>query len=242
MHSVEGTVRYSAIVASLIIATGLSWAQTKESAGPPLPTGKSLVASPGRVGTLNSFPVTIAMSPDGRYAALLHAGFGTQQSRGCQSISVFDLSTRRLSDFPDQRLCDEAHQSYFVGLTFSRDGNHLYASLGSITDPTGAQPGDTGNAIAVYGFNQGKVTPERLIRLAPTQLPDGKWVAKGLFNTQRGTAIPYPAGLAVVQGKTERLLVANNFSDSAILIDAASGQILHQYDLSANTLVPSTYP
>ena len=208
-----------------------------------LPTGKILAASDGRVGKLNSFPATIALTPDRRYAAMLHAGYGTQQTRGCQSISVFDFSTGKVADFPDDRLCEDAHQSYFMGLVFSADGNHLYASLGSITDATGEKPGDTGNAIAVYGFQGGTLTRERLIKIAPQPLASGKWVAHALFKTGKGSAIPYPGGMAVVPGgRTERLLVANNLSDNAILLDTASGEVLARFDLSTNTMVPSSYP
>jgi DNA-binding beta-propeller fold protein YncE len=240
----EGIVKHAAAVSLFVTVTVLVWAQLAEKhSDAPLPTGKTVGTVLGRVGQLNSFPVTIAVSPDGRFAALLHAGFGTQQTRGCQSISVFSFATQKLSDFPDGRLCEDARQSYFVGLAFSADGNHVYASLGSITDPTGERPGNTGNAIAVYAFHDGKVAPERLIKIAPTKLAGDKWVAKGLFKTPKGTAIPYPAGLAVVPGgKSERLLVANNFSDSAILIDSVSGEMIHQYDLSSNTLVPAAYP
>jgi DNA-binding beta-propeller fold protein YncE len=231
------------VVAILNLLKPLQSQDKSKPAGTPLPTSKTLAPVMGRRGKLNSFPATIATRPDGRYAAMLHAGYGTQQSRGCQSISVFDFSTGAVSDFPDDRLCQDAHQSYFLGLAFSSDGKHLYASLGSITDPTGENPGDTGNAIAVYGFGAGKLSRERLIKIAPQKLTPGKWVARALFKTPKGTAIPYPSGLAVVPGgESERLLIANNLSDNAILIDAATGQILHEFDLSTNTLVPSSYP
>jgi DNA-binding beta-propeller fold protein YncE len=223
--------------------TPLTAQQAGKSGGTPLPSGKFVQPVEGRIDSLNSLPATIAISPDGKFAALLHAGYGTQKSRGCQSISVFSFDNAKVVDFPDNRLCEEAHQSYYLGLAFSADGKHLYASLGSITDPTGTKTGDTGNAIAVYGFQAGKVTPERLIKIAPQKLRSGKWVARGLFTTPKGTAIPYPAGLAVVSGaKTERLLIANNLADNVILVDTASGETLHQYDLSTNTLVPSSYP
>ncbi len=209
----------------------------------PLPTSKGLAPAAGRTSSLNSFPATIAVSPDGRYAAMVHAGFGTQKSLGRQSISIANLGSGEVKDFPDDRLADEAHQSFFVGLAFSGDGKHLYASLGSISDPTGAKPGNTGNAIAVYSFRDGQVSPERLIKLGPTQLAAGKYVSVGLFKTPKGTAIPYPAGLAVIPSdKGEKLLVANNLSDSAIVVDASTGHLDRQFDLSANRLVPSAYP
>jgi DNA-binding beta-propeller fold protein YncE len=239
-------VRKAIVAVGALVLSGvtLSSGQQKSEKGPiNLPTGKTLAVETGRISPVNSFPATIAVSPDGRYAAMVHAGYGTQDSRGRQSISIANLTSGEVKDFPDDRLAEEAHQSYFVGLAFSDDGKHLYASLGSITDPTGTKSGDTGNAIAVYTFEQGKVAPERLIKIEPTKLVSGKYVAQGVFNTAAGTAIPYPAGLAVIASdKGERLLIANNLSDSAILIDAANGQIIHQFDLSENRLIPSAYP
>ena len=220
-------------------------AQELKSSQPiPLPTSKMLTApSPGRIGDTNSFPATIAMSPDGHYAALLNDGYGTQEDLAHQSIAILDLTNNRISDYPDSRLSDEAHQSYFLGLTFSSDGTHLYASVGSITDPTGEKPGDTGNGIAVYKFAAGKVTPERFIHIAPQPLATGKKVAIGLKKTPPGTAIPYPAGLALIsKDGHDQLLVANNLSDNVVLLDPASGKILQAFDLSTSDLVPSSFP
>ena len=168
----------------------------------PLPTSKTLtIPAPGRIGSTNSFPATIAISPDGRYAALLNNGYGTQETLATQSIAVLDLKTNQLSDYPDKRFGEEVHQSYFLGLVFGSDGKHLYASVGSITDPTGEKPGDTGNGIAVYSFAEGKVAPERFIAIEPQPLAAGKKVAIALQKTPPGTAIPYPAGLALVSAR-----------------------------------------
>jgi DNA-binding beta-propeller fold protein YncE len=214
----------------------------------PLPSSKMLtVPSPGRIASTNSFPATIALSPDGRYAALLNDGYGTQESMAMQSIGVLDLKTNRLADFPDKRFSEEerVHQSYFLGLVFSSDGKHLYASVGSITDPTGKTPGNTGNGIAVYSFNNGKVAPERFLPIAPQPLAAGKKVALALRNAPAGTAIPYPAGLALLpaQGNApDRLLVADNLSDNVVLLEVQSGNILERFDLSTNDLVPSSFP
>ncbi len=240
----EEIVRLGKILAVVVVVGVATLAVGQDKSELSLPTSKSLRAAPGKVGSLNSFPATIALSPDGRYAAMLHAGYGTQKTRGCQSISVFDFNDGKLADFPDDRLCEDARQSYFLGLVFSADGKHLYASLGSITDPAGTKPGDTGNAVAVYGFQGGKINRERLIKIPPQKLAPGKWVAGGVFKTEKGTALPYPAGLALVPGRTsdDRLLVANNLSDNVILLDVASGEILKQWDLSLNRLVPSSYP
>ncbi len=209
-----------------------------------LPTSKTLtIPAPGRITSTNSFPATIALSPNGHYAALLNDGYGTQETLATQSIAVLDLKTNHLSDYPDKRFGDESHQSYFLGLVFSSDGKHLYASVGSITDPSGQKPGDTGNGIAVYGFSDGKVAPERFIAIAPQPLAAGKNVAIALQKTPTGTAIPYPAGLALVSaGGHDRLLVANNLSDNAVLLDVATGKVLQRFDLSTSDLVPSSFP
>ena len=209
-----------------------------------LPTSKMLSApAPGRIGSTNSFPGTMVVSPDGRYAATLNYGYGTQETLAHQSISVLDLKSNQIADYPDARFGDDAHQSYFVGLGFGSDGKHLYASVGSVTDPTGKKAGDLGNGIAVYKFDDGKVSPERFIAIAPQPLEEGKKVAIGLRKTAPHTAIPYPAGLVVIADHGhDKLLVANNLSDNAILMDAETGKVLRSFDLSTGALVPSSYP
>jgi DNA-binding beta-propeller fold protein YncE len=229
----------------LLAQAASALAQAPSDNRPPimLPTSKMLtVPSPGKIGSTNSFPATMVVSPDGRYAALLNDGYGTQETLAHQSISVLDLKTNQIVEFPDTRLSDEAHQSYFIGLAFSSDGKHLYASVASLTDPTGEKAGDTGNGIAVYSFSQGKVAPERFIPIAPQPLSTGKKLAVGL-NAPPHTAIPYPAGLALIaDGGRDKLLVANNLSDNAILLDPATGKVLQSFDLSTSDLVPSSYP
>ena len=217
----------------------------KEARQIPLPTSKLLtVPLPGVLAPLNGFAAAMVISPDGRYAAILNDGYGTQQNQAHQSIAILDLSTNQLTDFPEGRLPEEACQSYFLGLGFSSDGNHLYTSVGSITDPTGERPGDTGNGIAVYRFHEGKITWDRLIKIPPQKIAPGKKVAEGVRKTAEGTAIPYPAGLAVifVPSSPDKLLVANNFSDNVVLLDSANGRVLQQFDLSTHDLIPSSFP
>jgi DNA-binding beta-propeller fold protein YncE len=230
----------------MLVVTMVVQAQTSPDNRPPihLPTSKMLtVPSPGRIGSTNSFPVTMVLSPDGRYAALLNDGYGTQEMLARQSIAVLDLQTNQITDYPDARLSDEAHQSYFIGLAFSSDGKHLYASVGSLTDPTGTKPGDTGNGIAVYSFGEGKVKPERFIPIGPQPIGMRKTVADGLNRTSPHTAISYPAGMALIaDGGHDKLLIANNLSDNAIVLDPATGKILQRFDLSTSDLVPSSFP
>jgi len=210
-----------------------------------LPTSKVLtVPSPGVLGSLNGFAAAIAVSPDGRYAAILNDGYGSQQNQAHQSIAILDLSSNHLADFPEERLSEEAHQSYFVGLAFSSDGQHLYASIGSITDPTGEKPGDTGNGIAVYRFHDGQVSWDRFIKIPPQNIAPGKKVAQGVRKTAEGTVLPYPAGFAVISspGVVDRLLIANNLSDNVILVDSTSGHVLKQFDVSTHEMIPSSFP
>jgi DNA-binding beta-propeller fold protein YncE len=202
------------------------------------------VPSPGRIASTNSFPATIALSPGGRYAALLNDGYGTQETLGHQSISVLDLKDNQLVDYPDPRFGADSHQSYFLGLAFSSDGKHLFASVGSLTDPTGARTGDTGNGIAIYGFSEGKVAPQGFIPIAPQSLKPGKQVAIGFQKTQPNTAVPYPAGLTVARDSkgTDRLIVANNLSDNVVVLDPITGKMIETFDMSTQDLVPSTFP
>ena len=202
-----------------------------------LPTGKSLtIPVPGFVARTNSYPATIAVSPNGRYAALLNQGYGTEQSGLEQSIAILDLSNNRMRDFPDERLrADEksTKQSYFVGLSFSSDGKRLYASLSSIAE----------SGIAVYNFTEGQVTAERVIRIPAQQLGPGKELTYELDKSQGGAAPAYPAGFSILSSTSgDRLLVANNLSDNVVLLDAASGQILKSFDLSSSRYVPTVYP
>jgi len=208
-----------------------------------LPTSKMLtVPSPGRIGSTNGFSGTMVVSPDGRYAAILNYGYGTQETLAHQSISVLDLKTNQIADFPDQRFGTENKQSYFVGLEFSSDGKHLYASVGSLSDTTGEKSGDLGNGVAVYGFRDGKIAPERFIRIPLQPLSTGKRIPVGMTAPPH-MAIPYPAGIAIIADHGhDKLLIANNLSDNAILLDPATGKTLQTFDLSTSNLVPSSYP
>ncbi len=233
-----------AALLTFCMAVAIAQEPKPESSSISLPTSKILtIPSPGRIASTNSFPATIALSPDGRYAALLNDGYGTQETMAVQSIAVLNLKTNQLSDYPDKRFGEEVHQSYFLGLVFSSDGKHLYASVGSITDPTGQKPGDTGNGIAVYSFVDGKVAPERFIPIPPQPLGEGETVAMGLRKTPEGSAIPYPAGLAVISAAgRDQLLIANNLADDVILLDTLSGEVLRRFYLGTSDLVPSSFP
>jgi DNA-binding beta-propeller fold protein YncE len=203
-----------------------------------LSNAKLLGEVPGQPRTTNNFPTAAAISPDGRFAVLLHSGYGAYTSREEQSLTVLNLQTDELRDFPDDRLGSDAKQSYFLGLAFSTDGRRLYASFASLTDPLGKEQGSTGNGIAVYTFENGVVSPERFIPLAPRRtLPSGKQ-RRAIFQD-----VTYPAGLSVTSfNGNDHILVACNGSDEAILLNASDGKILHRFDLSTFKRIPGSLP
>ena len=209
-----------------------------------LPTSKQIIGEvPGHSQRLNSLPISMAVSPDKRYVVTVNAGYGTFESKYDQSLAVFDTQTGALSDFPDDRTqVHKAKQTLYSGLAFSRDGSHVYASMGSITDPTGKDKGDTGNGIVVYSFAAGKIAPERFIPLPIEQLAGGR-KTKLIGGVEGDKGIPFPAAIAVVgEAGAERLLVAENLSDDVVLLDPASGKIEQRFDLSESDAVPATYP
>ncbi len=239
--------RWIVIVAILVLVFAFDAAKklAQERQGSiNLPTSKVLLTPvPGQFQRTNSFPTAAALSPDGQYLAILNNGYGTEESGYQQSIAVMDLRSQRITDFPDPRLGRDARQTYFLGLAFSAGGDKLYASVGSMTDPTGVNPGDTGNGIAVYDFNNGRVTPNSFLKIPLAPLPRSKRRSLATPDLPAGKGIPFPAGIAVIGEKaTRQLLVAENLSDDAVLLDAASGRILHRFDLGESPVVPSAYP
>ena len=203
-----------------------------------LPNGKLLGDVPGAPRQINNLPTAAAISPDGRFAVLLHSGYGAYTSGEKQSLTVLSLETNELSDFPDDRLSSKARQTYFIGLAFSLDGKHLFASVASLTDPLGKKGGSTGNGVAVYSFENGRVAPERFMALAPRgTIPSGK-ERRAEFKD-----VTYPAGLSVGQSDGEEsLLVASNNSDEAILMRSSDGKIIHRFDLSTMKRIPASLP
>ncbi len=213
-----------------------------------LPTSKQLLEPvPGHPQRLNSLPVSMAISPGGRYVVTVNIGLGTFESDYKQSLSVLDTQSGTVSDFPDARTMIRARQTLYSGLAFSRDGSHLYVSMGSISDPLGADPPshgleDTGSGVVVYRFADGKIEPERMIHLPLQQLAPGRRT-KLIGHTDGDKGVPFPAALARVGlAGSEKLLVADNLSDDVLLLDPITGAIEHRFDLAESDAVPSAYP
>jgi DNA-binding beta-propeller fold protein YncE len=229
----------TAAAAAMVLGVGAVQGQTIN-----LPTSKQLIGEiPGHPQRLNSLPVSMAVSPDGRYIVTVNDGYGTYESNYDQSLAVLDTQTGTLTDFPDARTLTRASkQTLYSGLAFSRDGKHVYGSMASLTDPMGNGKDAVGNGIIVYSFSDGKIAPERLIPLPLQQLAAGK-TTKLVGDVDGDKGIPYPAAIAVIeQAGAEKLLVADNLSDDVLLLDATSGTIEKRFDLSESNAVPSTYP
>jgi len=209
-----------------------------------LPTSKSLDQPvPGSPQPTNSLPVTAAVSPDGKYLALLNAGFGSAESEFKQSIAIVDVATGQVRDFPDFRLKSNARQSYFVGLTWNADGTTLFASLGSLTDPEGKAHGSTGNGIAVYRFDKGLLTPDRFLALPLVPISQDRKNTYGAKFVPARHSISYPAGIAFIKRSDgDALLVAENLADDVVLIRVRDGGILQRFPLGSGKSVPSTFP
>lgn len=239
----------------VLLAAGVLAAQTSPVTETPvtktavtgtidLPSSKQLIEQvPGQPRALNSLPISMAVSPDGRYVVTVNAGYGTYESKYLQSLAVLDTRTGALGDFPDNRTMPRlSKQTLYSGLAFSRDGHHIFASMASLSDPTGDGKEATGSGIAVYSFNEGKIAPERFIRLPLQQLAPGR-KTKLIGDVEGDKGVPYPAAIALTgSADAEKLLVADNLSDDVLLIDAATGAIETRFDLSASDAVPSTYP
>ncbi|HET9695363.1 MAG TPA: hypothetical protein VFP40_00770, partial [Terriglobales bacterium] len=150
-----------------------------------LPSSKTIITPvPGSPQPMGAFPVNVVVSPDQKYAAILEAGYGTIETELHQSIAILDFATNQITRYADPRLPLHAHQTFFLGIAWSSDSKHIYAPMASITDPAGNKshkendtddPVDhTGNGIAVYSFADGKITPERFLKIPLQPLAKGK--------------------------------------------------------------------
>jgi DNA-binding beta-propeller fold protein YncE len=214
----------------------------------PLPSSKLLLEPvPGNPQPTNSFPTAMALSPNGKYLALLNDGYGTFESDYRQSIAVLDIAANKLTDFPDARLERKARQTYFYGLALSGDGKQLYASMSSMTDPAGKNAGSTGSGIAVYDFSKGNIKADGFIPFPASDRPAQAKTAPEDMDEEPsqalGFTVPFPTGVtAFRQRGREMLLVADNLSDAAEIVDVTAKTVVKHIDLAVYHAVPGSYP
>jgi len=112
----------------------------------------------GRQVPMGDFPVNIAVHPGGRFAAVLHSGFGKHE------IRVVDVKDSKVVSHV------EVGESFY-GLTFSHDGKHLYCS------------GAGQEVVHVFDFHDGQLTAKPDIRLREEQR---RGIPAGLAITKNG--------------------------------------------------------
>ncbi len=71
----------------------------------------------------------------------------------------------------------------------------------------------------------------------------GRKFPRGTKRRSEFKDVTYPAGLSVgSSGGEERLLIANNNSDEAVLLNASDGKIVYRFDLSTMKRIPASLP
>jgi len=187
------------VAVAMVVPAG-AWAQQVVD----LPSSKQLGAVAGNPQRINSEPISMAVSPDGRYVVTVNAGYGTAESDYDQSLAVMDTQTGKVVDFPEARTALRSKETLYSGLAFSRDGKHLYASMASLTVPAGDKE-NPGNGVVVYGFDAGKITQERMIPIGLQKLAGMR--RTNLIGGEEfsgdgpggAMAVPFPAAIAVVR-------------------------------------------
>jgi len=125
-----------------------------------LPNGWSLHPVGDQI-PLGDFPINIAVHPSGRFAAVLHAGYGQHE------VLVVEVSLRRVVS---RTRLDQT----FYGLTFSADGQHLFCS------------GASAETVLVFRFASGTLEPEPPLRLRD---PKQRGIPGGLAVTRDGRTL-----------------------------------------------------
>src|SRR5947208_6172608 len=114
-----------------------------------------------------------------------------------QSLAVLDTKTGKVEDFPEDWTVVGAHQTLYSGLAFGGDGTKVYASLASSSDPKGDGADKTGSGVIVYGFHDGKIAREKLLKIPPQKLAAGRMtLLNGGMADDWG--VPFPAAIAMI--------------------------------------------
>ena len=169
-------------------------APSDEKAGPTSgSTGRTtvgqLLTPAGQLTTLGDLPLNEVLSPDGKYLVISNNGQGTQ------SLQVVETASGKVV----QTIPYKSPESLYMGLVFSPDGKHLFASAAG------------NHKIRTYHFDCGK-----LVETTAIQMP--------VISPKRKKVNLYPAGLAVTKD-SKRLVVADQLADAVSVIDLATNKV-----------------
>src|SRR5579862_5164092 len=140
---------YALIALLLAVAILCSQPAPREQVG-PLPGGGFLLNSGWRLSPagkqipLDTFPMSTALSPDGRYLLVLNGGYKPP------TVSVLEAATGRESSRVP--VADA-----WLGLTFSPKGDHVYVGGGSRA------------AVFEFSFADGALAPTRTFTVVPVE-------------------------------------------------------------------------
>jgi YVTN family beta-propeller protein len=178
------------VALAMLAGGGVAVAASQVSEPGPRPDGTALtsygwmVTPAGRQVTLGDKPFGSTMSPDGKTVLVSNDG----QYR--QTLSVIDATSGKIR----QTLSYDSSEALFVGLAFTPDGRHAYASAGG------------NNKIRSYDVT------------AAGTLIEGASIPLPLTNPAGSTVNHFPAGLTVSADGT-KLWTANSLSNSVSVID-----------------------
>jgi DNA-binding beta-propeller fold protein YncE len=185
----------------------------------------------------------MAISPDGRYVVTVNAGYGTFESQYDQSLAVLDTQTGRARRFPRpaHRARGRSRRSTPAWLSAAMAATSTPAWLQCLTQRRRSGRHGQRNWLSTASGRQDCArAPDSSARVQ--QLAAGaKDAIAGRIESDQG--VPYPAAIAVLGAAGhEKLLVAENLSDDAVLLDATTAQSRSASIFLRSDAVPATYP
>jgi hypothetical protein len=152
-----GGARLVATAMLLVASAGMA----QEKAVVNLPSSKELGAVPGNPQRVNSLPISMAVSPDGRYVVTVNAGYGTFESAYDQSLAVMDTQTGKVTDFPDARTGLTSKQTLYSGSGVQRGWEacvreHGFADGADCGQSVQSDEGRRRGAAGISGYGEGE--------------------------------------------------------------------------------------